>query len=177
MYEESSSDNDTQIDADDTSSLSEFDDADNPIAIEQHGRLYKVKLYAGKVEVCEERTISRDTVGRSSYQKLGKENDDLDTFHPMLERATKGFIPERLPYIIVGEDVPKEKLCKLVPGGVRLHAAFVVDTTFLEADFDNGNGSWTWHTNQDESTTLKLMTTLVCPRYNSFRMNQKIPRC
>ena len=70
---------------------------------------------------------------RSSCEKLGKENDDPDSFQPMLERAIKGFPADRLLNIIVG-DVFKEKVCKRVPRGVRHHAAFVVHTTFLETD-------------------------------------------
>lgn len=65
----------------------------------------------------------------------------------MLERVIKGFILECLFYIIVGEDVFKEKFCKLVLGGVWFYVVFVVDIIFLEVDFDNGNGSWIWYIN------------------------------
>ena len=61
---------------------------------------------------------------------------------------SRGFTAERLFNIIVRGDVPKKKICKRVPRGVRKHATFVVDTSSLEADIVNygdDNGSWTGH--------------------------------
>lgn len=58
------------------------------------------------------------------------------------------FTAEHLLNIIVGEDVPREKHFKRVPQGVRYHAAFVMDTTSLEADivsYGDDNSSWTGH--------------------------------
>ena len=143
---DSSSDNDSLTGADDTGGLSELDDTDKASVIGQHKRVSKVDD-AVKTEAYEERMITSDTVGRSSCQKDEKENDDPSS-QPMLERAVKGFTAERLLGIIVGEDTPDEKVCKRVPRGVRHHAAFVVDTTSLEADivsYGDDNGSWTGH--------------------------------
>ena len=142
----SSSDDDSLIDTDDNGRLNEFQDADKTNFIGQRDKVSKVDDNV-KTEACEDHTIGSDTVQRSSCKKSEKENND-PSFQPMLERAVKGFTAERLFNIIVGEDVPKEKLCKCVPRGVRYHAAFVVDTTSLEADivsYGDDNGSWTGH--------------------------------
>ena len=73
---ESSSDNDSDRSTDDTGSVSDFDDGD--IVTGQHGRVDKVKVDDVKVEL-----------GESSCRKLGNENDGVDSFHPMLERAIR----------------------------------------------------------------------------------------
>lgn len=86
--------------------------------------------------------------GRSSWHKQEKENDDPDGSQPILEGAIKGFSTECLFNIIVGGDVPKKKICKRVPWGIRNHATFVIDTTSLEANIVNygdDNGCWTGH--------------------------------
>lgn len=142
---DSSSDNDDLDNSEDLGSHSEFDDSDTSIGIKLHGRVNEVKVE----KVKEEGNTSSDTVGRSSCHKEEKENDDPDDSQPILERAIKGFTAERLFNIIVGGDVPKKKMCKRVPRGVRKHATFVVDTSSLEADIVNygdDNGSWTGHT-------------------------------
>ncbi|XP_067024049.1 uncharacterized protein [Acropora muricata] len=145
VYVDSSSDNDDLHNSEDLGSHSEFDDSDTSIGIKLHGRVNEVKV----VNVKEEGNTSSDTVGRSSCHKEEKENDDPDDSQPILERAIKGFTVERLFNIIVGGDVPKKKMCKRVPRGVRKHATFFVDTSSLEADIVNygdDNGSWTGHT-------------------------------
>ena len=145
MYVDSSSDNDDLDNSEDLGSHSEFDDSDTSIGIKLHGRVNEVKVE----KVKEEGNTSSDTVGRSSCHKEEKENDDPDDSQPILERAIKGFTAERLFNIIVGGDVPKKKMCKRVPRGVRKHATFGVDTSSLEADIVNygdDNGSWTGHT-------------------------------
>ena len=142
---DSSSDNDDLDNSEDLGSHSEFDDSDTSIGIKLHGRVNEVKVE----KVKEEGNTSSDTVGRSSCHKEEKENDDPDDSQPILERAIKGFTAERLFNIIVGGDVPKKKICKRVPRGVRKHATFVVDTSSLESDIVNygdDNGSWTGHT-------------------------------
>ena len=141
---DSSTDNDDLDNSEDLGSLSEFDDSDTSIGIKLHGRVNEVKVE----KVKEEENTNSDTVGGSSCHKEGKENDDPDDSQPILERAIKGFTAERLFNIIVGGDVPKKKICKRVPRGVRKHATFVVDTSSLEADIVNygdDNGSWTGH--------------------------------
>ena len=43
----------------------------------------------------------------------------------------------------------RKNICQRVPRGVRHHAAYVVDTTYLEANivsYGDDNGSWTGHT-------------------------------
>lgn len=137
---DSSSDNDNLDNSEDLGSLSEFDDSDTASGIRLHRRVNEGKVDKVKVEVCEEENISSDTVGRSSCHKEEKENDDPGGSQPILEAAIN---------IIVGGDVPKKKICKRVPRGIRNHATFVVDTTSLEADIVNygdDNGSWTGHT-------------------------------
>ena len=68
-----------------------------------------------------------ETVERSSCCKDEKENDGPDSFQSMLE----SFTAKRLLNIIVGGAVPEEKLCKLVPKGIRNHSAFIVDNTCI----------------------------------------------
>ena len=50
--------NDSRIDADDTSSLSDFEEEHKAIVIRQHGREDKVKVDNVKVEVCEKALLA-----------------------------------------------------------------------------------------------------------------------
>lgn len=137
---ESNSDDDRLTDFDDFGSASDFDDADEKNC-DNHASRRKIEFDDIKEEK-KERSIS-------SSQISGNGKVDVDNSQPMLEKAIKGYSTDRLLNIIVGETVSRKNICQRVPRGVRHHAAYVVDTTYLEANivsYGDDNGSWTGYT-------------------------------
>ena len=72
----------------------------------------------------------------------------------------KGFSTERLLNIIVGKDVPTDKLCKSISRAVRKHATFVADTTSMDPSDITGygdfNGSWKGHTKPRRNYAIEV---------------------
>ena len=135
MCVESSSDDERQSNTEDSRMVENFDNFDvKEIKVEDEVR----KQDHGKhmLEAC-------------SGEKLDEKSDDLYS-HPVFESPLKGFSAEHLLNIIVGKDVPENKLCKSIPRAIRKHATFVVDTTFMDSSdiigYGDDNGSWKGHT-------------------------------
>lgn len=77
-----------------------------------------------------------------------------------MESAVKGFSAERLLNIIVGKDVPRDKVCKNVPRAIRKHATFVVDTTSMGSSdiigYGDDNGSWKGHSKPRRKYAIEI---------------------
>ena len=101
----------------------------------------------------------QNTVQGCSSKKLDKEKD-YPNFQPILESAVKGFSAERLLNIIVGKDVPRDKVCKNVPRAIRKHATFVVDTTCMGSSdiigYGDDNGSWKGHSKPRRKYAIEI---------------------
>ena len=65
-----------------------------------------------------------------------------------------------MPNIIVGKDVPTDKLCKSIPRAVRKHATFVADTTSMDSSdiigYGNFNGSVKGHTKPKRKYAIEV---------------------
>ena len=76
------------------------------------------------------REVKVEDDSECSSKKLD-ERSDLN-FQPVFQSPLKGFSAERLLNIIVGKDVPTDKLCQSIPQAVRKHATFAVDTASMD---------------------------------------------
>ena len=143
MCVESSSDDERQSSTEDSRMVENFDDFD----VREIDN-FDVKEIKVEDEV-RKQDHGKHMLEACSGEKLDEKSDHLNS-HPVFESPLKGFSAERLLNIIVGKDVPKNKLCKSIPRAVRKHATFVVDTTFMDSSdiigYGDDNGSWKGHT-------------------------------